>query len=422
MNYYKNDYEVFIQDSNESAKFMSKCLFDIKGEKLNGSMFFTNNYIYLIREKSNDKYKIPVNNLIHVEMKSTYLKNVIIIHCINDYQRNIYLNNNKELNKLYKILYNKINDNLKNNEEVDLYEYNDFKVSINRELVIADVIVLWWYSVVKNTETAPAYFHDRYEINFCERRDLLIEKGYLNKPDPITYLNQLKINDLKKILRNKKMKVSGNKKELILRIQQELTFEQLYELPNNRTLIPTEDGYQTLKKYSYIVYGHLHFDGFVTPISMWEKYCEMHAISKTKYPPEDVSWAIYNEIENEEQKKILSNETKQLGKLRNINLKKYQQLKRENINIEAIKILLVVLIIDFCKSDDKMITPNLYKELVILLEKEKINIDKLAELIDEAIRYVSHYIVIINIYEFYELVTALIENDKVTLEKYDVSL
>ena len=66
--------------------------------------------------------------------------------------------------------------------------------------------------MLSKPEDIPAYFEYRYEINFNERKQLLTDKGYLSKPDPITYIHQLKNNDLKSILRENNLKVSGNKK------------------------------------------------------------------------------------------------------------------------------------------------------------------------------------------------------------------
>lgn len=420
MDSYKNDYEIYKRESSNNLRFMCKCLFTISNRKFNGSLFITDKFLYLIRAKSNDKFKIPLKDLTQVNLIDTFFKNQVQFMCGESYKRTIYLLSKKELKIVYDILNNELNNKGKfPNKEIDFTDISDYKTPINRELIIPDVIVLWWYSVVKNPEDIPAYFEYRYEINFNERKQLLTDKGYLSKPDPITYIHQLKNNDLKSILRENNLKVSGNKKDLISRIQNELSNEQLSELPNNKFLMPTKDGYEILRKYSYIVYGHKHFDDYITPLTMYDKYNELHSLTGSWYLPGDVAWTIYNEIELDEQMKILNNKSNNYGTLRNINMKQAFQLKREKHNKDALVNFLNVVIIDFCEVQYRIIVKNIYKEIVKLRKDLNLNSDEFGELVDKATNYVSRYLELKDIYDFYEILTAYLENNQETISKYE---
>lgn len=183
--------------------------------------------------------------------------------------------------------------------------------------------------------------------------------------------------------------------------------------------MPTEDGYEILRKYSYIVYGHKHFDDYITPFTMYDKYNELHSLTNSWYLPGDIAWTIYNEIELNEQMKILNNKSNNYGTLRNINMKQAFQLKRENHNKDALVNLLNVVIIDFCEVQHRIIVKNLYKEIVKLRNDLKLNSDEFGELVDKATNYVSRYLELNDIYDFYEILTAYLEDDQETISKYE---
>lgn len=209
------------------------------------------------------------------------------------------------------------------------------------------------------------------------------------------------------------------KKDLISRIQNELSNEQLSELPNYTFFMSTEDGYKILKKYSYIVYGHKHFDDYITPLTMYDNYNELRSLTGSRYLSGDIAWTIYNEIELNEQIKILNNKSNNYGTLRNINMKQAFQLKRENHNKDALVNLFNVVIIDFCEVQYRIIVKNLYKEIVKLRNDLKLNSDEFGELVDKTTTYVSRYLELNDIYDLYEILTAYLENDQETISKYE---
>ena len=423
MKSYSNDLKFFRQSNgNREIIFMCKCMFKIGSKLKNGSLFITDDYLFLMREKSKDRYRIPLKDITRLNKIDTYFKTQLAFECGENYQREIKFLSKNDLTTTFEVLLKQPKDELNKLNEIELYEYTTYQTPIYNELLIGDIIALWWFSITKTPDKVPGYFVYRYEINIKERINVLIDKGYLGESNPTIYIQQLTNNELKSILRKHKLKVSGNKKDLTHRLLSELSVKDLEKLPSNNSFMPTKDGYELLKRFSYVIYGHRYLNEYITSISMYDKYQELHSLTKTKYLPGDISWTIYNELENREQLDLLRKNTNSHGKLRNVNLYKYYQLKREKKIKDALVNLLIVLLLDYFTSNREIHIAKFYKEVALLRQEINLSIEELGDLIDDAVKYVSIYAEISNVHEFYKLLTAFLENDKEAIENYSKTI
>lgn len=290
-----------------------------------------------------------------------------------------WLNWFKDKNKIKNI---STDSNLANIYQDEISGTNPYTHKIKGNVTIADIVLLWWYSVVKNPSIKPGYFEYRYGIDAKKRTLFLEENGYLSEADPDTYLKQQTNNKLKDILKRHKLKVSGKKIELIQRILDNLTDSELRVLLPNTSLMPSENGYKLLKEFSYITYGHKHFDGWVTPINMYDKYQEMHKLTSTYYLPGDISFSIYQDVYDNAVKKG------QDGLLRNVEYRRSEQLLREGKVKDALVHLLAVIIYDACINEPVDIIDNLLKKSKSLVDDYIIEESEYRELLNHGVRHI----------------------------------
>lgn len=108
----------------------------------------------------------------------------------------------------------------------------------------------------------PGYWTYEYNLNFKYVISKLINNGYL-VVSSIPALDKLKVNELKEILRNHNLKVSGKKTDLIKRIKENITPEQISQYFNSfgePYYRATPAGKQLIKSISESVTKDIEFE------------------------------------------------------------------------------------------------------------------------------------------------------------------
>ncbi|KOS64665.1 SAP domain-containing protein [Lysinibacillus agricola] len=252
-----------------------------------------------------------------------------------------------------------------NNESINLPEpeltvriNNDFATEINpiytkklpNNLLPGEIIMLYWASNHIADSDYPGYFKYEYGIDSKISLNTLLNEKYIRDSNNLEKIYLLKNTQLKDILRNNSLKVSGNKKELIERITSNLEINNILELNKINSLSVTEKGQNTLQEYDYIIYAHKNDtkDGTFNPASV------LKFVNKIGYVPNnlDIFWSI---VQNKEQTALLKND---LIDLRSSWLRMAEQLYKEQRYDEALSMYQNIFIIDLSGMDrDKYINP-----------------------------------------------------------------
>ncbi len=150
----------------------------------------------------------------------------------------------KELKK-HEAMCNKININT----------LKDAKIEEDEELNPEEILFLSYIDQrdVENYNY-PQYWTFDYNLDFQNTLLKLFKSGYVKFADASYKLNSLKVAELKEILMDHGLKVSGRKAELIERLVDNLDSSQLENISKNDYFQMTEKGSKTLKKNQHIPY------------------------------------------------------------------------------------------------------------------------------------------------------------------------
>ena len=111
---------------------------------------------------------------------------------------------------------------------VDSKIRNDLvKEKLSNGLYPGEVILIDWMSGKSKNTRFPKWFYETYDINAEESLNKLVKEGYLSEGTPFDSLASLKVSELKELLKTKQLKVSGKKAELISRIKENYTEEEV---------------------------------------------------------------------------------------------------------------------------------------------------------------------------------------------------
>ena len=154
---------------------------------------------------------------------------------------------------------------------------NQKEINFNNNTISPVEILLLHYVNGKPEQSIsfPGYFQYRYEVNPHQLLKQLINKGLLTlQNDPVKNMQKTKVDDLKEILKKKSLKVTGRKNELIRRIIENHTPEELKSLFPRRIYQPTEQGLKILNENDHIWFFHSqsHVD-----VSIYEAHKEKKA-------------------------------------------------------------------------------------------------------------------------------------------------
>lgn len=119
-------------------------------------------------------------------------------------------------------------------------------------------------------ELNQSFWKERYSANINKIVNHLVRKGYINLDvDVEKSLNTLKVDELKSILKDNQLPVSGKKKDLINRVIESADIETyLQEL--NKVWLPTEKGEEIINTTDYLMYAHRNLSQYVTVVDAYE--------------------------------------------------------------------------------------------------------------------------------------------------------
>ncbi|MBI5458832.1 VRR-NUC domain-containing protein [Methanobacterium sp.] len=116
----------------------------------------------------------------------------------------------------------------------------------------------------------PKYFKYRYDVNTDELLVDAINTNHLTRSTPYYNVEKAKVNDIKKILKKYGQPVSGRKKELIGRITDNLTENEIIsEFPGSYYVL-TDKGKDIVKENDHVTYYHYNSTNFIGLFSLEE--------------------------------------------------------------------------------------------------------------------------------------------------------
>lgn len=130
-------------------------------------------------------------------------------------------------------------------------------------LLIGDIIFLDWINGKSTSAEVPQYFVYQYGINFNNSIKKLKKKGLLRFATPSEALSNLKVTELKTLLKENDLTQSGKKADLINRIADNID-ETNYQDKVPASWSITDEANTILKRYQLLVWGHKNSDNMFT--------------------------------------------------------------------------------------------------------------------------------------------------------------
>lgn len=124
--------------------------------------------------------------------------------------------------------------------------------------------------------------------------DSLFERGFICRGDASSALKRFVVADLKVLLAQKSAKTTGKKDELISRILETYSREELEVTIPDRNYVLTELGQQELKENEYVPYLHRHHY-----MSVWEMNIMLHTNNPSHLRYRDIIWRELNKQSGE---------------------------------------------------------------------------------------------------------------------------
>ena len=124
--------------------------------------------------------------------------------------------------------------------------------------------------------------------------DSLFERGFICRGDATSALKRFVVADLKVLLAQKSAKTTGKKDELISRILETYSREELEVTIPDRNYVLTELGQQELKENEYVPYLHRHHY-----MSVWEMNIMLHINNPSHLRYRDIIWRELNKQSGE---------------------------------------------------------------------------------------------------------------------------
>ena len=131
-------------------------------------------------------------------------------------------------------------------------------IRVEEGLLPGDIIMLWriGFNTFTNESTIPQYFEYRYGVNSEASIALLLKLGFASVAGVIDSLDLLTTPQLKRILKDRGLAVSGKKGDLLQRVVTNIPQETLAKLFSIRRYQITDAGKAILKKYDAIIQRH----------------------------------------------------------------------------------------------------------------------------------------------------------------------
>lgn len=107
--------------------------------------------------------------------------------------------------------------------------------------------VLYLDAIRKNPKKAPLRIERKYGVDISELENRALDDAFIELESPLDAARRLKVSDLKEILRKNSLKVSGKKEELIERLGENFSGDELNAYFKPQFYIITERGIDFLK-------------------------------------------------------------------------------------------------------------------------------------------------------------------------------
>ena len=148
-------------------------------------------------------------------------------------------------------------------------------------------------------KTSGNSFHNFWKWNYSvldpqSVLDSLFERGFICRGDATSALKRFVVADLKVLLAQKSAKTTGKKDELISRILETYSREELEVTIPDRNYVLTELGQQELKENEYVPYLHRHHY-----MSVWEMNIMLHTNNPSHLRYRDIIWRELNKQSGE---------------------------------------------------------------------------------------------------------------------------
>lgn len=121
-------------------------------------------------------------------------------------------------------------------------------------LKFASVVFLYEKNLNPTKLVKESSYKSRYNTRLSKIKKYVREEGYVIDGTPLTAARGAYVNDLKKVLKKHGLMVSGTKDELIQRLGENLSEEELKKAFPKKTLEVTEKGLEFIKKNEYVLY------------------------------------------------------------------------------------------------------------------------------------------------------------------------
>ena len=191
--------------------------------------------------------------------------------------------------------------------------------------------------IKSNTEYVRYLIYECGLLNPQKYHKELIEQGYYRLADITEILKSYKVDELKNILKDSNLKVTGKKLELINRIKEEVPENVINRIKSYKQIyVLSEKGNKFLDENRDYVKIHIHSSWQITI----DDYKKDKKQSNSYLSFNDIAWRIFN------QRTIEYSKNKQYGLVRNNFYNMYQLLKEEEKSERALEMLIKVIIYD----------------------------------------------------------------------------
>lgn len=203
-------------------------------------------------------------------------------------------------------------DVLSNRDEQRQEDFNALKRRFNKSypsrngLKIPEIMILYYARTFTTEQTDfQNFWYYRYAVDNPKAvLQMLWDKGFIFPAPAKESLGKFKVPELKEILRELNLKVSGSKNELLQRISENATDEFLSQRITNRVFELTPLGEQELKDNEYVGYFHNQIDWYLINqgIDIFWVNKQMHEHHNIKY--RDLIWGELNKRSAETMKDV----------------------------------------------------------------------------------------------------------------------
>lgn len=143
-----------------------------------------------------------------------------------------------------------------------------------------DILILHYLNnKPESYELKQAFWKETYSANPIKSTMKLVEQDYIKKEYVIeNSLRQLKVVDLKEILSNNRLSVSGKKQELIDRV---ISFVKPESYKNllEKVWTPTDKGKEVIERTDFIIYIHKNLKNRINIIDVYDYYLSHENLS-----------------------------------------------------------------------------------------------------------------------------------------------